>query len=99
MLSDGGNKMQSGKPKNYKCWFHYDDKNNIVITNKPIHAEDEIEVHLSDYITIVTERNMRLKKIPPIEVLGWNSYAIWGKIKNGMAITYLISDIVYIFNM
>lgn len=84
--------------KKHRCWLHYADNGLYEITEKPIKSKDEISLHLGDEITVVTERNMELHKIPTIEVKGWNDYSIWGSLPNGLMLTFVLVDIIYIMN-
>jgi len=84
--------------KKYKCWLHYDDKNKLEITEKPIHVPDEMNIHLGDEVIVVTKYNMELKKIPVVEIKGWNDHSIWGNLPNGISMTYLLGDIIYLMN-
>ena len=84
--------------KKYKCWLHYDEKNKLEITEQPMHVPNEMSIHLGDEVIVVTTYNMELKKIPILEIRGWNNHSIWGNLPNGISMTYLLGDIIYLMN-
>lgn len=84
--------------KQHSCWIHYNDKGILELTKKPTKCEGEMQLGLNDEVIVVTERNMELKQIPKIEIKGWNDYSIWGNLPNGMAMTFILVDIIYLMN-